>query len=464
MRPEGFLNWKVVSAFCVVALFAFIAVSEGSMANKAVLRPVVPDLAVYSEDGFIPEYAVLVEKATQRLFLFSFPQGHPLEKGRWRCTTGENHGPKTRAGDKKTPEGIYFFTNRYTDGELAPIYGVMAFPTDYPNLLDRLAGRDGNSIWLHGTNKVLKDYDSNGCVALENGSIEELSRYIKLNHTPIVIVEKIVDASENRNDSLGRKVRELLGRWNKALCSGSYHDYLDLYDDSYLPEMGWWNGWRRLRDCFSNDGMPVVSGSSSLYAVRYCNDYVLFFDQFLEADDRRIDVGKKKFFLSDLSGELKIVGDTYKQVAGSKGGVAKSPLVLACRRLHERVIVEKDVTNMLKQWLAAWSRRDIKSYGSFYSQGFMSDGMNKRRWLAYKRRLNRQYEYVRVAMESLKFIEQSGRRCKVSFVQKYDSDRYSDVGIKTLIIKRENGKWKIYREAWKKLDQKETTGPVPGKI
>ena len=83
-------------------------------------------------------------------------------------------GQKLLMEIKKTPEGIYFLENEYDDRYLAPIYGKKAFTTDYPNYLDKKAGKNGSAIWIHGTNKQLKPRDSNGCVAMNNKDILEL--------------------------------------------------------------------------------------------------------------------------------------------------------------------------------------------------------------------------------------------------------------------------------------------------
>ena len=109
--------------------------------------------------------AILVEKKSQTLFLYSAKEGHLLLEFQAACSTGEVFGRKQKSGDRKTPEGIYFLLDEYKDKYLSPIYGKKAFPTDYPNLLDKKAGRNGSAIWIHGTNKKLKPMDSNGCVA-----------------------------------------------------------------------------------------------------------------------------------------------------------------------------------------------------------------------------------------------------------------------------------------------------------
>ncbi|MBW2592281.1 MAG: L,D-transpeptidase, partial [Deltaproteobacteria bacterium] len=148
----------------------------------------IPNVFISSSFGNEGHYALLVDKGAQQLIVYESRGGVIREKLRLRCSTGEIPGPKERSGDKKTPEGVYFIVNRFTAKDLTPVYGTRALPLDYPNLMDDMAGRSGYSIWIHGTDKPLKDRNSNGCIVLENPSIERIEQYIALNRTPVIIV------------------------------------------------------------------------------------------------------------------------------------------------------------------------------------------------------------------------------------------------------------------------------------
>ena len=162
-----------------------------------------------------------MEKETQQLFLYSCT-GTFQEILRLNCSTGRVSGAKMVEGDNKTPEGIYFFTKIHENSELAPIYGIRAFVSDYPNFTDRSEGRGGSAIWLHGTNKILRDRDSSGCVALENENVEKLTQYITLNRTPLIIAQKL---SYTPNDpAMTEALQKFLSDWNNAVQSGSYSE------------------------------------------------------------------------------------------------------------------------------------------------------------------------------------------------------------------------------------------------
>ena len=55
-------------------------------------------------------YAILVEKQTQRLFLYGFSDGEITQIKSFPCSTGKNSGDKRRRGDRRTPGAIHIFS------------------------------------------------------------------------------------------------------------------------------------------------------------------------------------------------------------------------------------------------------------------------------------------------------------------------------------------------------------------
>jgi len=101
------------------------------------------------------ENAILVEKKNQTLFLYSFKSGELVIQQKMPCSTGETPGVKQKSGDKKTPEGIYFLKDEYEEKYLSAVYGIKAFPLDYPNLMDKRTGKKSStkSIKIHLSNR-----------------------------------------------------------------------------------------------------------------------------------------------------------------------------------------------------------------------------------------------------------------------------------------------------------------------
>jgi murein L,D-transpeptidase YafK len=112
--------------------------------------------------------------------------------------------------------------------------------------------------------------------------------------------------------------------------------------------------------------------------------------------------------------------------------------------------IRPSVEEFIGNWRKAWESKALDTYMSFYSQRFHSGKRDWNAWRDYKASLNRRYNSIKVEMENVK-ISQDTEGVKVSFIQKYRSDRYQDLGKKTLKLVKEDGKWKILKEDWRAL-------------
>ncbi|OQY59522.1 MAG: hypothetical protein B6245_06090 [Desulfobacteraceae bacterium 4572_88] len=409
----------------------------------------IPDILIPFDSEGETEYSIVVEKETQQLFLYAY-DGTFREVHRLKCSTGKSLGPKAVSGDSKTPEGVYFFIKIHEKKELAPIYGIRAFPTDYPNVLDRIAGRTGNAIWLHGTNKALKDRDSNGCVVLEDENVEKLTPHIRLNRTPIIIVDRLSYASDEAKLEAKNAISALVSDWRNALETGTYHQYLSHYDPEYLPDISWWMEWYQIRKEAEASQQPLSVDLKNVLIVRHKKVYAVLFDQSVSLSGKEASAGIRKIFLKHEDDRFKIIADAYQGVPETRK--KENPLILA---FHDLRTVpdpkdEREIAGILDEWLKAWSSKDIERYGGHYASDFQSQGMNRTSWLNHKKRLNQKYAYIRVSKKGLT-VRKSQERRIVSFVQSYESNAFKATGVKQLVLKREGGQWKIYRETWKKM-------------
>lgn len=178
-------------------LFPVMSTSVPKPADKKVFQPGA------EFDGFIgvalakePVYLILVEKNLQRLRVLEYDNELRVV-AEYPSATGENFGIKEISGDSKTPEGIYFITKIFKDDEIT-IFGDRAFHLDYPNFFDQQAGRNGDGIYIHGTNKKLVPNSTNGCVTLANKDLDDLENYINQVVTPVIIVTELNGATNSK--------------------------------------------------------------------------------------------------------------------------------------------------------------------------------------------------------------------------------------------------------------------------
>lgn len=170
-----------------------------------------------------PTPFIVVEKRTQKLMLFE--QGKSLKHIKtFTCATGENPGTKKISGDAKTPEGVYFITEIFQDNEIT-VFGSRAFHLNYPNVFDNYDGNNGDGIFIHGTNKTLIPYSTNGCITLNNDDLEKLAPFLTVKTIPVIVVETLEEDLGLKNfamsygDSRFKTMMDTLGLSTKDLKS-----------------------------------------------------------------------------------------------------------------------------------------------------------------------------------------------------------------------------------------------------
>ena len=257
-------------------------------------------------------YAVLVDKSKQKVFLYH--KDNPFEPLKtYPASTGENPGPKSKMNDRKTPEGIYFFTDSFVDRELAPIYGVRAFPIDYPNPIDRMKGRGGYGIWFHGLDKPLKPTDTNGCIALDNLDIDDLASYITLNETPVIISEQIRMVGFEDIKKEAHELEQIIENWRSAWEENELERYMSFYTLRFASGKENWNQYRaymaHLAKTYKNTEVKI----NNLRLVKNDGLVVATFDQDYVTERLR-SRGKKKLYLQQNSKQWKITREVFTLV------------------------------------------------------------------------------------------------------------------------------------------------------
>jgi len=201
---------------------------------------------VISYRGSSP-YLLIVDKTKYKLHLLQYEKGRKTLVKSFDIKRGKNDGDKTRAGDNKTPEGVFFFTAKYDRADIVDLvgsdnayqYGDMAFATNFPNTLDRHYGKNGSGIWLHGTDKPFDENslnDTRGCVVTTNTDIGMLSKYITLYSTPIIIVNELnlrasMDMAVDR-----QKMLDFLESWRSSWYESRIDDYIGYYSKSFASQ------------------------------------------------------------------------------------------------------------------------------------------------------------------------------------------------------------------------------------
>ena len=387
------------------------------------------------------DYAILVDKSSQKVFLYRWDNLFAPVKV-YNASTGENNGPKAKRNDKKTPEGVYFFTGSYEKGELAPRYGTRAFPLDYPNPIDKKKGRDGYGIWFHGLDKPLKPKDTNGCIALANPHIDDLANYIQLNDTPVVISSRIEMVSPDILEKEKKQLLKVIEDWRRAWESREIDRYMSFYGPRFTSDGKNREQWKEYKALVANKYKEITVEIQNLQLLK--NDGVVMakFDQ-RYSTERLESKGEKRLYLQQNSTEWKIIGEFFQKEKLRR---------FAPHKPHPSSL--DDIKRFISSWEKAWEEKDLKTYIFCYDTRFRSRGMNLEAWEKHRQRLNQKYQSVHVDIMDLSIVQVSKWTAKVSFKQNYQADEYQDFGLKNLLLVKRGKHWKIKEETWHQLSQK----------
>ena len=181
--------------------------------------------------------ALLVDKSSHRLYVYERDlNGTPQLLRDFYVSTGKLKGNKRVSGDLRTPEGVYFITSHIPDEKLPDLYGIGAYPMNYPNEWDRKLGKTGYGIWLHGTENASYSrppQDSEGCVVLPNLDLDAVSHYLRPGVTPIVVTDRVQWLEQGEWLALRNEVAAAVEAWRSDWSDGGVDAYLGHYSSDF---------------------------------------------------------------------------------------------------------------------------------------------------------------------------------------------------------------------------------------
>jgi murein L,D-transpeptidase YafK len=274
--------------------------------------PLLPDAILYP--GSKPGLIMVVFKSTQTMLVYAHDgQGRVWLLKELPCSTGVNHGDKLLRGDKKTPEGYYIFRQKLLPEELPDIYGILAFPMDYPNFWDQKNGRGGDGIWTHGINKPLINFDSNGCIELLNHDLAAMEVDIRLYDTPILIYDapKMTSVATLREQA--KQAASFVDSWRVAWENKDHAAYAQKYDKNFVNSDALsYKRWMERKKRVASNYKTIRVTFTDVKIFKHRDTILVSCTQTYQGDKRFTSVGYKRLFLKpNAEGDLVIVGEEY---------------------------------------------------------------------------------------------------------------------------------------------------------
>lgn len=292
-------------------------------------------------------------------------------------------GQKKVAGDKKTPEGLYFIVRRKESRELNTIFGPVAYVLNYPNRRDSSEQRSGNGIWIHGTEPGKVPIDTRGCLELHNNNLLKLESYLnKGAFVPVII-------HSNPNFQFRKDI-----------------DLVAIRDErKRIQPQG--------MSSFSQKNAEGDTSSTFQIGDSSTGDIVEHLSQ-APHDSKPTRLSNNK-------------GQTPAQTGAS-----------------EKELIQKQIEKWRSAWE---SENIVLYQSCFDTIHFKGEGLNWNSWRAKKVKTFQNYATIRINLTEIKISTINDSTAMALFRQNYRSDLFTSNNGKKLLFKKSKMKWQIIEEA-----------------
>lgn len=185
--------------------------------------------------------ALVVDAKRSRLYLYENNAGQLKLISDYYISQGKLGINKFKEGDQKTPTGVYYITSRLSGSKLPDFYGPGALPINYPNEWDKLNGRSGSGIWLHGVpseNFSRPPLASDGCVVLTNPDFLKIAATVDIGKTPVIISEQIEFVNRTKWNADKQVASKLIEDWRSDMESLNANRVLANYSRNFKTLQG----------------------------------------------------------------------------------------------------------------------------------------------------------------------------------------------------------------------------------
>ena len=254
-------------------------------------------------------YVVICQKELKDIVLYDTQKKENLFSS--SVFVGKVDGDKKVEGDLKTPIGAYDLTQRLTSVD--PFYGPLALTTNYPNLYDKVNGKTGHGIWIHGLpqNEERDDF-TQGCIALDNTKIQKLDNSINIENSVLVISENKLQEVSKEDISI---ILSSVFQWRDAWKYSNVEKYLSFYAEDFRRTNG------QDLEKFAIFKKRIFSKKedkkiifSNINVIPYPNDqnkkiFKVTMNEFYQTATYKFD-GKKELYVEIKNGEFKILTES----------------------------------------------------------------------------------------------------------------------------------------------------------
>jgi murein L,D-transpeptidase YafK len=183
-----------------------------------------------------------------------------------------------------------------------------------------MAGRTGFDIMLHATDtpeRLKQDYDSEGCIVVENDQIREIGSYIRVGLTPILVFSELTE--KYLKPGLDDRMKGFFNFWIHAWESRDIDQYISFYHSDFSAQGMSREEWRRYKSQLNSKYSSISIGPED---VRYYSHPKYSMITFTQNYLSRLHSGKvghhsrgtKILYVAEEAGKPRIIAETYSEL------------------------------------------------------------------------------------------------------------------------------------------------------
>uniref|UniRef100_UPI0037507E14 L,D-transpeptidase family protein n=1 Tax=Undibacterium sp. TaxID=1914977 RepID=UPI0037507E14 len=371
-------------------------------------------------------YSLVMDARRARIYLYENIGGIPTLLSDYYVSQGKLGMDKFKEGDQRTPLGVYYITNRLPGAKLPDFYGPGALPINYPNEWDKLKGRGGSGIWLHGvpsTNYSRAPLASDGCIVLSNPDFLKIAGTVDIAKTPVIISDKLEFISRANWTIERQNARKLIDAWQQNLASSNPSNALSLYSQHFKSAANETaSAWFAKQAPFFNKlGSTLKLRDVSQF--KYPGSEEIIVSNFVLdiQTNRGINTSKRRQYWAKEAGQWRIIYEDTNQIAGTRlepdsmreiakntlkevpKEVKKPEVVLKVPKTVGKTVIEAtsssrsstiksnaaaqaEIAQAIKRWINVWSAKNTKAYLAHYAKDFQTpNGESRKSWMEERR-------------------------------------------------------------------------------
>ena len=250
-----------------------------------------------------------------------------------------------------------------------------------------------------------------------------------LKEAPVTVAKKLSSTTEILPNTY---VQSWASAWEKNDIS----TYISFYSNEYKGTQNHRGAWEASRQrAFKNNKNISIKLSNIQTSEKGKNRVKVNFTQEYKSDGYT-DTGIKELLVEKKGTNWKIINETWmptNALANDKSSTDRS----------------KQVSDKLAGWLKAWEHQDVNTYLSFYSNKFKTPGSHAK-WRNTRHHALKANKNLSIQVSNIQTSQTSQNKniIEINFIQRFNSKKYSDVGIKELVWIKTEGDWKILKETW----------------